>query len=650
MKPHPLPPIPEDTRQVAQQIYAPGTLLRVLGEEFAQVVGDQDFADLYSNTGQPALSPALLALVTVLQAQEHSSDRIAVEMVRSRIDWKYALHLPLNYAGFDPSVLCEFRQRLANHQAQRRVFDAFLTRLKDKGFLAGRHLQRTDSIAILGAIRDLNRLELVMETLRLALEAIVQNDPQWFRTHIPPEWLGTYAEWTQAERLVKESGPHGVQETKKRLLQTGTDGFTLLDALDTSVSEALRGLPAVETFRSVWSQQYQRTKTQTTPVALPLTEQLCPPSEHTPPMEEALTPPQLPQQRLASVQDSPTATVALTSAEERKKQGWSQVVVTPHDPEARYASKRSTSWTGYKLHLTETATEEAVCLITDVAIVAAASYDGDALEAIQQRLKACGLAPTTHLVDAGYIRGETLAQSQAAQVELLGPAPFDIYGARHKASGFSCEHFDIDFDKREALCPGGQRSVYWKEHPRSEHPDKKMIVIRWHPGVCHGCPFRQHCLGSTQNERSLMLSEHYPLLSALRKQQKTPAFAERYRRRSGVEASLSHLMNVHQARRTRYHGSEKTLGYYAFLAVGENLQRLVAWLAGKAPKRKRATRLSRWAATTVSPPSPMVTARVACAVSACQSLTHLKPCLSRSLCLSGRPEPGAEFASGNKKR
>ena len=84
-EPKPFPPIPQDTRQVAQQIYPPEHLLRRLGEEYADVLRDEDFADLYPPTGQPALSPWLLALVTVLQAIKHCSDRLAAEMVRSRL-------------------------------------------------------------------------------------------------------------------------------------------------------------------------------------------------------------------------------------------------------------------------------------------------------------------------------------------------------------------------------------------------------------------------------------------------------------------------------------------------------------------------------------------------------------------------------------
>ena len=155
LKPRSLPPIPDNTRSVAEQIYPPDHPLRRLGEDYADVLCDQDFADLYSSTGKPALSPALLALVTVLQATEHCSDRVAAEMVRSRIDWKYALHLPLAHPGFDASVLCEFRQRLVTHHAERRVFDAFLRRLKERGFLKGRETKPIKNTSLLNQLRKI---------------------------------------------------------------------------------------------------------------------------------------------------------------------------------------------------------------------------------------------------------------------------------------------------------------------------------------------------------------------------------------------------------------------------------------------------------------------------------------------------------------
>src|SRR5258706_298713 len=121
-------------------------------------------------------------------------------MVVARLDWKYALHLPLAYAGFDHSVLCEFRQRLTAHAAQTRVFDQLLNALRQAGLLTGKHIQRSDSLAVLGAVRQLSRLELALETLRLALTELEGQDPAWLKANVPSSWADAYGAWTQHDR------------------------------------------------------------------------------------------------------------------------------------------------------------------------------------------------------------------------------------------------------------------------------------------------------------------------------------------------------------------------------------------------------------------------------------------------------------------
>ena len=51
-------------------------------------------------------------MVTAMQYMENYSDRQAAKAVRARVDWKYASALPFSDAGFDSSVLSEFRRRL----------------------------------------------------------------------------------------------------------------------------------------------------------------------------------------------------------------------------------------------------------------------------------------------------------------------------------------------------------------------------------------------------------------------------------------------------------------------------------------------------------------------------------------------------------
>src|SRR5262245_46437556 len=114
-----------------------------------------------------------------MQFAERLSDRRAAEAVRGRIDWKYALGLPLDDLGFDASGLCEFRARLVGGSAERQLLDALLTIGRERGWLRARGRQRTDSTHVLAAIRGLNRVELVAATVRAALNALAAAASGW---------------------------------------------------------------------------------------------------------------------------------------------------------------------------------------------------------------------------------------------------------------------------------------------------------------------------------------------------------------------------------------------------------------------------------------------------------------------------------------
>ena len=164
--------IPEETQRVARAAFPKGTLCLRLAETLGPIYQDTQFASLFPTRGQPAEAPARLALVTVLQFVEGLSDRRAADAVRGRIDWKYALGLALTDAGFDHTVLSEFRTRLVQGNAEQGLLDTLLERVREAGLLKTRGRQRTDSTHVLAAVRMLNRLERVGETLRAALNAL----------------------------------------------------------------------------------------------------------------------------------------------------------------------------------------------------------------------------------------------------------------------------------------------------------------------------------------------------------------------------------------------------------------------------------------------------------------------------------------------
>jgi len=535
----PVPAVPDDIAQVVRQILPASHPLVVIGDRLSDFVSDESFADLYPAEGKPALSPALLAMVTLLQYWEFLSDRQAAHMVISRLDWKYALHLGLTYAGFDHSVLCEFRQRLSAHQAQTRVFDQLLLALRQAGLLRGKHMQRTDSLAVLAAVRSLSRLELVRETLRLALIELEATDPDWLRTAVPSSWADSYGSWTQQERLVHSKGEAGRAEAEQLLQQTGADGQWLLDKLAAvTTPAALRQATGGLRLQQVWSQQFET----------------------------------------QAGQVQPRAKVDTCETEVR----------TPHDPDAHYGEHGGRGWEGYLLQWTETAAPGEPRIITDVGTTSAGVADSRQLDGIQARLAARQLLPSCQLADGGYVNGDTLAASAARGIELLGPVQRDTSPQARTPGGLTAAEFQVDFAKQRVVCPAGQTARTWSVSHNAFGGE--VIHIQFAPVVCQACALRDRCMPTTpgaQRGRSLQLKPSHVWVKQRRREQVTPAFRECYRHRAGVEASLGNAVHQHGARRARYRGLTKTRLQHLLLASAINLKRAAAWLIGRRPRTER---------------------------------------------------------------
>jgi transposase len=255
---------------------------------------DQDFLSLFPERGQPGQSPFRLALITVLQFIENLPDRAAADAVRGRIDWKYLLCLELDNPGFDHSVLCEFRTRLLVSGAEGILFDKILSLLRDKKLVKPRTAQRTDSTHVLAAVRDLNRVERVGETLHATLNVLAVAAPEWMRVNIPIEWADRYGKRVDEWRLPEE------QKDREIYAQmVGRDRSALLDALWSEETPGwMRSIPAVETLRYTWIQQFKT-------------------------IEGVML--------LRTSEDLPASSARISS---------------PYDTEARFAYKRSTKWLG----------------------------------------------------------------------------------------------------------------------------------------------------------------------------------------------------------------------------------------------------------------------------------------------------------------
>jgi hypothetical protein len=183
---------------------------------------------------------------------EGLTDRQAADQVRGRLDGKYALGLDLSDPGFDASVLTEFRARLCADGQAERLLGLLLGRLREGSLLVAGGRQRTDATHVHMAVRDLHRLEQVIETLRAALEALAVVAPAWLGAVIPPEWTRRYGQRGDDWRLPKDE-----QARTERAVEVGRDGFRLLEAVHAADAPVgLAGIEALQVLRATWIQQF----------------------------------------------------------------------------------------------------------------------------------------------------------------------------------------------------------------------------------------------------------------------------------------------------------------------------------------------------------------------------------------------------------
>jgi transposase len=553
LHPHVIEPVPDETARVAHAAFPKGHPYLTFRDVLGTIFQDEDFTALFPAWGQPGLPPWRLALVTIMQVRENLADRQAAEAVRARIDWQYLLSLELTDPGFDFSVLSEFRDRLLAGSAAALLLDKLLERCRALHLLTARGQQRTDSTHVLAAIRVLNRLELVAETLRAALNAVAPVAPAWLQALSPLAWYERYSRRIEESRL-----PKGQAEREAYAHTIGEDGFLLLDALETAEApEGLRELPSIDVRRRTWQRHYDRT------------------------IDEAMATGEGAQRRVRfkTNRELPPATEGIES---------------PYDADARYRHKRDTSWTGYMVHVSETCESTAPHLLTHVHTTAATVHEAQCTTPIQQALIEKELPPREHFVDAAYVSAELLVHSRDEQgITLRGPTRPRQGWQMQVAGAYTIEPCTVDWERQQVCCPQGKWAASW--HERVEPDGRPYIVAAFRRQDCQACLARPLCTQAQQQGRQLRLppQDQYEALTAARAWYASEEGIERYQQRAGVEGTLSQGVRAFGLRRTRYRGLPKTHVQPIATAAAVNIDRIVAWLDAR-PRAQ--TRTSRFAA------------------------------------------------------
>jgi len=316
---------------------------------------DAQFAHLYQDGGRYPISPALLAAITILQYLFKVSDRMAVEHTVMRRDWRIALGRDKQWAGFCPTVLVDFRQRLRARGQERLVFETVLDKVRELGLLKGRRRVRVDATRLVADVARLSRADALQEAIRVVVSDLHKCCPA---LHERPDFSRLYEQY--GEEVWLGMGSNGSQ----RLSDLGRDGQAVLELCG---SFPARG-------KEVLAQM--------------LSENFI--------FDEAGEP-----QVLEGDQRPPDH------------------IVTPHEPDVRVGRKGDELWWGDKVHIIETADEGRENFIVDVVTTDPRVEDSTQTADLAQRAKQQLPEAETLVADGGYASAANTEKAAEAGLDLV---------------------------------------------------------------------------------------------------------------------------------------------------------------------------------------------------------------------------------------
>lgn len=474
---------------------------------------DEDLAEMYCpDNGRPSLPPSLLSGITLLQFYDNVSDEEAVERTRFDLRWKVALHLPLDFPGFDPSCLSYFRKRLVEHEKERYAFDRLIAIARTAGWLPDKLTLLTDTTWAKGAGAVQDTYTLIRKSIRKLLRQLGYRLPQK-RRGLAPEVQHLLVTYLDQDRKapINWTDPQQRAEQLKVLVQ---DAEATLDLATEHADDA-----------EVRSTGWLLTKI--------LGDDVVTDAHGDPHLGEGT---------------APDRTLSVT------------------DPEMRYGHKsKAFRFEGYKVQVTTEPTSE---LIVDIADVPAPGSDGQHLAAMVGRVEEqAGVEVERVIGDGAHGSGPNrawCAEQAPHPIDLVAPMAQPADPAVHKSA------FQVDLSTGQAICPQGQ-TVAGREGPREE--GRPTWLFYFSRQVCQACLLFARCVRSKTAGRTVRTDPYESYLQAARHRQATPEFREIYPVRARVERKQAELVH-HGIRRTRYLGQPKRQLQRLWTGAAVNLKRL----------------------------------------------------------------------------
>ncbi len=249
---HAYRPLPQETDYAARAIFKRENVYLIIGDQIDSLFGELNMDHLSAFDDQPTTVLFVLAMVTLFQIAENLSDRQAADAIRMRLDWKYALHLPINYPGWDHAALSEFRQQLQHNTFGQDVLQGMMICLKKLDLFGHRESRWEHVIDAVNELNTLNKLIDVREMVSQTIESLAAIQPEWLRLISLPHWFERYSFSCPIWHL-----PASSEEQEIIIKAIEKDIGYLLEAAGKNDAPNLVFLPEMQNLRHVWQQRHQ---------------------------------------------------------------------------------------------------------------------------------------------------------------------------------------------------------------------------------------------------------------------------------------------------------------------------------------------------------------------------------------------------------
>ena len=486
---------------------------------------EDQYATLYGKTGRPNFSVARLLGLCLLQELNNVSDQQALDTFSFDIRWRYALEISDDEDYLSRRSLVEFRRRLAAKDPEmklvRNVFDNIRdSAIQKLGLSTGN--QRLDSTHIISNIRIRGRLALFSNTLTLFLKSLDASQLSRIPNAIR-QWHSTESEgWFglgPAEQKVK------LEELARYLYE-----LIVLFEKDNEVKTS----EPYQLLQRLFCEQCELTN--------------------------------------APLSGEQSSKIQL------KKKTEGETLQSPYDPDASYGHKG----TGYSVHITETCNNlEKTEIITDYEVHGAARSDmGKALSVID-RLNTGGLKPETLFADGGYPSVPSALKIIERAIEFISP----VNRGRLSDDIMGRDRFHFDSDGFVTECPMGHSPI---DHRILSHNNttRRSLHAIFDGDICRSCKMLDQCPVRSPNHRDrgcqardsvgdfrLEITPEIRLRDDMYSIQQTDEWKERYKIRSGIEATNSELKRSHGLGRLRVRRAAKVCFAVACKVIACNIKR-----------------------------------------------------------------------------